>query len=168
MPDLLSFSHRLAIEKDFHAIYDLYMDEKSNRFLTYDPMEKKEFETIYNELLGTKTLYIAEIDNEVVASYRLIRKTNRESGTVYLGGFVVKNSLQSKGVGAKILSHIKDALRPQDIKRIELTVNIDNEGGIRFYKKHGFEVEGHIKNSYKLSSTGNYYDEYIMAFIFDK
>ena len=160
-------SHRLALKKDFEAVYELYMDENMNRYLTYDPMERKEFEPIYNELLGTKTLYIAKIGNEVVASYRLIRKTNRESGTIYLGGFVVKNSFQSKGVGAKILSHIKDALRPQDIKRIELTVNIDNERGIRFYKKHGFELEGHIKKSYKLSSTGKYYDEYIMAFIFD-
>jgi putative acetyltransferase len=162
-----SFSHRLALKKDFDAVYELYMDDNMNRFLTYDPMEKREFEIIYNELVGTNTLYVVEIGNEIAASYRLIRKTNRESGTVYIGGFVVKNSLQSKGVGAKILSHIKDALRSQDIKRIELTVNIDNERGIRFYKKHGFEVEGHIKNSYKLSSTGNYYDEYIMAFIFE-
>jgi putative acetyltransferase len=141
------------------------MDERSNRFLTYDPMGKKEFETIYNELLRTNTLYVVEIGDQVAASYRLIRKTNREAGTVYLGGFVVKNSFQGKGVGAKILGHIKESLQDKGIKRLELTLNIDNGPGISFYKKHGFEVEGHIKKSYKLSSTGNYYDEYLMAFI---
>jgi len=162
-----SFSHRLALKKDFDAVYELYMDENMNRFLTYDPMEKQEFETIYNDLLGTSTLYVVEFGNDIVASYRLVRKTNRESGTAYLGGFVVRNSSQGTGVGTKIISHIKDTLRQNKIKRIELTVNIDNEQGIRFYKKHGFDVEGHIRKSYKLSSTGNYYDEYIMAFIYD-
>jgi RimJ/RimL family protein N-acetyltransferase len=107
MPGLPSLPHRLALEKDFDAVYDLYMDENSNRFLTYDPVEKEEFETVYKELHGTNTLYLVDFGNEVLASYRLIRKTNRESGTVYLGGFVVKNSFQGKGVGARILSHIK-------------------------------------------------------------
>jgi len=166
MPTLPSISHRLALEKDFDEIYDLYMDEESNRFLTYDPMGKQDFQTIYKELLPTDTLFVAEIDNEVIASYRLIRKKNREAGTVYLGGFVVKNSFKGKGVGPKILMDIKETLKEKGIKRIELTVNIDNEAGIRFYKKNGFEIEGHIRKSYKLSSTGEYYDEYMMAFIF--
>jgi hypothetical protein len=60
MPGLPSLSHRLALEKDFDAVYDLYMDENSNRFLTYDPVEKEEFETVYKELHGTNTLYLVE------------------------------------------------------------------------------------------------------------
>jgi len=165
MLDLLSLCHRLAIEKDFHAVYDLYMDENSNRYLTYDPMERKEFEAIYNELLQTNTLYVVEIGDQIAATYRLIRKTNRESGTVYLGGFVVKDSFRGKGIGARVIEHIKETLGQNEIKRIELTVNIDNSAGIGFYKKHGFKVEGHIRKSYKLSSSANYYDEYLMAFI---
>jgi hypothetical protein len=42
-------SYRLATSKDFDAIYQMYMDEQSNPFLTYDPMEKQDFKVIYDE-----------------------------------------------------------------------------------------------------------------------
>jgi RimJ/RimL family protein N-acetyltransferase len=141
------------------------MDEESNPFLTYDPMPKEDFETIFDELLLTGTLYVAELNNEVVGTYRLIRKSYRQADTVYLGGFAVNSTHKGKGFGRQMLEHIKKEAISKGIKRIELTVDIDNEAAISLYKKLGFENEGYIRKSYKLQSTGEYYDEYLMALI---
>jgi RimJ/RimL family protein N-acetyltransferase len=164
--ELDSLTYRPATEADFNAVYDLYMDETSNIYLTYDPMSKKDFLPIYHKVLATNTMYVAELDKEVIATYRLIPKTDRQAATIYLGGFSVKPSLKGKGIGTKILTHIKNEAAQQGKKRIELTVDIVNEPAINLYKKVGFETEGHIRMSYKRSDTGEYYDEYLMGLIF--
>jgi RimJ/RimL family protein N-acetyltransferase len=157
--------YRLAVYDDFNSIYDLYMDEISNPYLTYDHMERREFALIFPDLLETRTLYVAEIDQHVIASYRLIPKRDRQTHTVYLGGFVVSHSMKGKGIGGKILNHIKESASREGKIRIELTVDINNETAINLYRKNGFVIEGHIRKSYKRSSTNMYYDEYLMGVI---
>ena len=161
----LSLIYRLASARDLDPVYDLYMDEASNPYLTYDPMDRKEFETVFQELLNTNTLFVVVENDEIIASYRLIRKTHRQSDTVYLGGFVIKSSLKGRGIGTKVLLYIKDESSRSGIKRIELTVDLENETAINLYKKAGFEIEGYIRKSYKLSATNQYYDEYLMGLI---
>lgn len=158
-------SFHLASVNDFDDIYDLYMDNDANQFLTYDVMERSAFEIIYNELLNSGTLYILNLNNRVAGSYRLIRKTHRQADTAYLGGFVIKNSFKGKGLGTKILLHIKDAALLNGIKRIELTVDLQNEAAINLYKKVGFEIEGIVRMSYKIIPSNKYYDEYLMSLI---
>jgi len=147
------------------AVYDLYMDPQSNPFLTYDPMDLASFETIYTELLATQTLTVVALHDEVVASYRLIPKTHRQSATCYLGGFVIKNTHQGKGLGTAILLHIGETEKAKGIRRVELTVSLDNAPAIRLYKKVGFDIEGRIRMSYSLASTGQFYDEYLMGWL---
>ena len=162
-----ALDYRLAVANDLTAVYDLYMDEASNPFLTYDPMPKKEFEPLYHDLLNTKTLFVAVLANEVVATYRLISKTHRQAHVVYLGGFSIKSSCKGKGIGTRVLQHICDYCASQGKKRIELTVDIHNEPAIRLYRKLGFEKEGYIKKSYATAPSGTYYDEYLMAVVWD-
>ena len=65
--------------------------------------------------------------------------------------------------GSKILSAIKQQCKEVGKIRIELTVDVDNMAAIGLYKKAGFETEGIVKKSYRLSSTDRFYDEYLMA-----
>jgi ribosomal protein S18 acetylase RimI-like enzyme len=157
--------YRLAVDTDLHKVYDLYMDQSSNAYLTYDFMDKMEFEKIYNELLPTSTLYVVEMDDSVIASYRLIPKTDRQAHIVYLGGFVVDHSVQGRGIGSKILDHIKHQAAKEGKKRIELTVDINNDAALKLYKKTGFEIEGRIRHSYKINPGNRYLDEYLMGMI---
>lgn len=155
--------HRLASLHDFDCIYDMYMEESANPYLTYDPMSKQEFEKIYGELLKTETVFVAENEGTIISTYRLIPKTDRQAHTVYLGSFTIKKDFQGKGFGKKILEDIKAYLSRQHKIRIELTVDLNNTPAITLYKKAGFEIEGHIRKSYTLSATSEYYDEYLMA-----
>ena len=160
--------HRLADVKDFDHVYDLYMDDYANAYLTYDPMSKGAFKPIYESVVNTKTLFVVEQNGEVIATYRLIPKTDRQQHTVYLGGFTIKDTSRGKGLGSKVLTAIKDHCRQIKKTRIELTVDVDNIAAIGLYKKAGFETEGTVRQSYKLSRTNQYYDEYLMAVILDE
>jgi RimJ/RimL family protein N-acetyltransferase len=164
-PESFDLEYRLATHSDFNSVYDLYMDRVSNPYLTYDHMTREEFESIYEELLDTKTLYIVESNQRVVASYRLTPKTDRQAHTIYLGGFVVSHSMKGKGIGTTILNHIKKSSVDDGKMRIELTVDINNENAINLYKKVGFIIEGRIRKSYRRSATNVYYDEYLMGLI---
>ena len=157
--------HRLAEEKDFSAVYGLYMDTTSNPYLTYDPMPEEDFRPVYNDLLRTGTLYVVEDEKEIISTYRLIPKTARQEHTLYLGSFTVKTSLQGKGFGSKILAQILNGAAAKGKIRVELTVDIHNAPAIALYKKCGFEIEGKVRKSYKLSSTNEYRDEYLMAWV---
>ena len=155
--------HRLASLQNFESIYDLYMEESANPYLTYDPTSKEGFTSIYNHLLKTETLFVVENEGAIIATYRLISKTDRQAHTVYLGSFTISKNLQGKGFGKEILAHIKTYAAEQHKIRIELTVDINNAGAIALYKKSGFDVEGLVRKSYRLSTTNEYYDEYLMA-----
>ena len=157
--------HRLALLKDIDAVYELYMDKTANLYLTYDDMESDKFVDIYVGLLQTATLFVAELDQEIVSTYRLIPKENRQAHTWYLGSFTVKNSMQGRGLGLQVLEHIKKQAIHDRKKRIELTVDINNDAAIRLYKKAGFAIEGQIKMSYTRSDTNEYYDEFLMGYV---
>jgi putative acetyltransferase len=160
-----NLQYRLAEDGDLNAVYDLYMDAGSNPFLTYDLMPKEEFQKIFEGLLPSKTLFVATAGIEVVATYRLVPKTDRQKHTVYLGGFSIKSSWKGRGIGTQVLQHIRQTAASQGKKRIELTVDINNPDAIRLYQKLGFEKEGYIRNSYIINGT--FYDEILMALILD-
>lgn len=154
---------RLAQIGDFDFVYEVYMDEEANPYLTFDYMEREAFKKVYSTLLQTNTLFIAEENDERVGTYRLIPKENRQAHCVYLGSFGVKPAAKGKGYGYRILEAIKQSSRQQGFLRLELTVDVNNERAIRTYQKAGLEIEGRIRKSYRLAATGQYYDEYLMA-----
>ena len=156
--------HRLAADPDFEVVFHLYMDKRSNPYLTYDIMSKDDFREEYRSLLKTGTLYVVETEAGIVSTYRLIPKANRQAHIVYLGGFTIAPSFQGKGFGLKILEEIKRKIISDGKIRIELTVDVDNERAISLYKRAGFEIEGRVKKSYRLSATGLYYDEFLMGY----
>lgn len=160
-----TLQYRFAGSRDLDAVYDLYMDRDSNPFLTYDQMTKEAFREIFDGLLPTQTLFVAAAADEVVATFRLVPKTDRQKYTVYLGGFSIKSSWKGKGIGTRVLQHIRQSAAADGKKRIELTVDLHNAAAIRLYEKLGFEKEGYIRKSYFIDGT--FYDELLMALILD-
>jgi putative acetyltransferase len=165
LPQANDLNIRLALQQDVNAVYDLYMDKVANPFLTYDPMDRESFMSIYSELLPTATLYVVEMAQRVIGSFRLIPKKDRQAHTIYLGGFVVHHSVKGRGVGTKILSYIVQLAGNQGKTRIELSVDTENTPAIKLYEKIGFVVEGRIRNSYKRLPEKRYFDEYLMGLI---
>jgi putative acetyltransferase len=163
--DQLNFLHRSAYLTDMDSIYQMYMEESANPYLTYDWMDIKDFEMIYNKLLSTQTLFLVEESGEVIATYRLIPKEYRQSHTLYLGSFTIRKEDQGKGYAGSILKDINNISQSRGKIRIELTVDINNIGAIRAYSKAGYLEEGRIRKSYTRAGSDQYFDELLMAVI---
>lgn len=62
----------------------------------------------------------------------------------------VSSAFQGRAVGSRLLTQcIELARETGDIKDVFLHVQTDNEGAIRFYKRHGFESRGTVHDYYR-------------------
>ena len=66
----------------------------------------------------------------------------RRSHVAYISKLATNPDSQVIGIGTKLLTEIISILKGEDIKRIELIVELDNSKAIKFYKKLGFQIEG--------------------------
>ncbi len=66
------------------------------------------------------------------------------------------------GIGNHLLKETTSWADTNCITKITLHVLETNESGIHLYKKHGFEIEGVLRND-KLLSDGKYYHTIVMG-----
>jgi putative acetyltransferase len=104
---------------------------------------------------------VAVAEDQVVglAGLDVGRGRLRHSGHVFL--FVARD-WQRRGVGTRLLQALLDlADNWLLLRRVELTVFVDNQRAKRLYERLGFEVEGLRKLS--VIAEGQIKDEYLMA-----
>lgn len=83
----------------------------------------------------------------------------RHSGHVFV---YVDAENQGQGIGTRLLQTLLDlADQWLLLRRVELTVLVENEGAKRLYERLGFEIEGKRKMS--IISQGEIKDEWLMA-----
>ncbi len=82
-------------------------------------------------------------------------KINSESARILM--LSVSEKHRKQGIGSKLLSYFLKELSIQNIKFIELEVRTNNNEAIKFYQKHGFDIENIF---YKFYQTGE--DAYVM------
>ena len=104
---------------------------------------------------------VAVHEGAIVGKADLHPSTGRRShaGTLGMG---VHDAHQGRGIGSALLRELLDAADNWlGLRRIELTVFVDNAPALALYKRHGFEVEGtHRDHAYR---AGAFVDAYAMA-----
>jgi putative acetyltransferase len=74
----------------------------------------------------------------------------------------VHDDFCGRGIGTALLAALVDLSDNWlNLKRLELTVYVDNEPAIRLYQKFGFEMEGTRRRD--VFRNGQYVDSYAMA-----
>lgn len=87
--------------------------------------------------------YVAEIDSKVVGHLFLDNPPNPRRRHVGYLGMAVRDDSQGQGVGSALMAAMVDlADNWLNLRRMELTVFVDNEPAIKLYKKFGFQIEG--------------------------
>lgn len=77
-------------------------------------------------------------------------------------GIGVTQKYQSAGVGGQLLEHLKQLAKEAGVHKLHLRVLETNPRAIQFYKKHGFEIEGILKDEFFLA--GMFVADYQMAY----
>ena len=139
---------------------DFLISDSSERNFTVRK-EKESLQNIQSSIL--EKIFLFEIENKIVGmcSIEGINKI-RIKHRVDLAITVLKNYWGNK-IGEKLIDYAIDYCKSNCIKKIELTVRIDNKRALKLYKKFGFEIEGEIKNFIYLN--GNYYNCYYMGLL---
>jgi putative acetyltransferase len=161
---------RLGSEKDFDALYPIYMHPTVNPYLSFEIMSQEEFLPIFNELIQSGALYIYEnTEGQVLATCIVLRLKRRCAHTNCLTTLATNPNFQRQGIGTKFIRDLINEIRKnEEIKRIELYAEADNEIALNFYKKKvGFQEEEHLKKYYKRANENHFVDELILAIIFD-
>ncbi len=114
-----------------------------------------------NNLSENDHYMVAEKAGQVVGVAGLTVGTGRlrHSGHVFV---YVAAEKQGQGIGTRLLQTLLDlADQWLLLRRVELTVLVENEGAKRLYERLGFVVEGNRKMS--IISQGEIKDEWLMA-----
>jgi RimJ/RimL family protein N-acetyltransferase len=156
---------RRAIDNDFGEVYRLFMHPSANPYLAFDIVSEEDFLPTYKKLLQDGDFVVVLQEERIIGMYHLFYKEYRQSDSVYLATLVIDPEISGKGYGMVTLQHIIQSMIQQKKNRIELDVSTHNEPAIRFYQKAGFEIEGTIKQSYKIAQLPGYYDDYRMAML---
>lgn len=112
-------------------------------------------------LTANDVMVVAELDGLVVGSAGLHRQTGRRSHAGLIG-MGVRDRWQRRAVGTALLGALVDtADNWLDLRRLELTVYVDNAPAIALYERFGFVTEGTMRaHSFR---DGRYTDTLLMA-----
>lgn len=101
---------------------------------------------------------LKEEGKKKITGVAVLMRDWEEVDKAYLFEYAIAEEFQGQGLGYHFLQSICEDLRDQGFKRMSLTVDVNNEPGIRLYRdKLGFEIVEHNKNEY-----GHGQDRYIM------
>ena len=157
---------RLTTKNDFDAVYQIYMDESVNPYMHYEVMDKEAFKPVFAEIMAGDYSWVCEQGGAVIGMCSAIIGTGRVSHVAKLSSLGMSPTHQGKGLGKKFVTSIISALKNTNITRIELAVETDNPGAIKFYEAIGFQSEGRLRNYIKRKNSEEYVDDFLMSQIF--
>jgi len=87
--------------------------------------------------------FIAEVNGEIVGFLGVVFYTN--VGRAEIGPIAIDEEYKNSGVGSKLLEECENFLRAIRTRRVISKVKYDNNEGINFFKKNGFEQEAVLR-----------------------
>lgn len=127
--------------KEIYECRSVYSGMLQLPFPSVDMWQKK-----YGNIPDHVHAFVAIIQGEVVGNIGLMVETNPRRRHAATFGMAVKERFQGQGVGSALLAAVIDlADNWLNLKRIEITVYVDNAPAIKLYEKFGFVVEGESK-----------------------
>lgn len=158
---------RLATAADFAAVHALYMHPDVVPYLGYDPMPASTFRPVYDELLASGGFYVYPARQSLGGFYRELRLTGRCRHVVQLCTLAVHPAMHGRGVAQAMVTEALALLRADGgIRRVELTVEVDNPRAIAFYQRLGFVIEGTLAGYYRRAGADRDIDEHVMGLRF--
>lgn len=158
---------RSASPADAEQLAELIADAESSGFMMFDPGERK----ISADGLGKR---IAAMENGTASAILVAERDGELAGYMFIIGNIqerahhrvylaigIREKSRGQGIGTKLFEGLESWAKERHIRRLELTVMVNNRAGVALYEKRGFIIEGIKKNSLKVE--GEYIDEYYMA-----
>lgn len=134
----------------FHLGEQLFTSDFSPAM--YRTWDEYEITTLFNS--DSDLCLVAELGDEIVgfALGTTVEKQNSAWKYGYLVWIGVKPGLQKGGAGRKLFNELKKRMVEQGVRMIVIDTDADNEAGINFFKKQGFDnIQQHVYMTLNLS-----------------
>lgn len=91
-------------------------------------------------------LYVGRLGEEIVGSAEILGFI--ESGDLYLEGFYIRPELQGRGYGTEMMLGVMELLSREGFSRMLVTLDPDNEAGMKLYDRTGFREVDYLPDHY--------------------
>jgi len=101
---------------------------------------------------SNETLYVAELDGEVVGTFQtviLTKLVGRGAVSMKIEAVQTRSDMRGRGIGAVMIRYCIDDAKQRDVKNIQLISNMARLDAHRFYERLGFDKR-HFGFSMKL------------------
>ena len=118
----------------------------------YRTWDEYEITTLFNS--DSDLCLVAELDGEIVgfALGTTVEKQNSSWKYGYLVWIGVRPGLQKCGAGHNLFNEIRERMIEQGVRMIVIDTDAENEAGINFFKKQGFDnIQKHVYMTLNLS-----------------
>lgn len=137
--------------------------DQETKFMMFEPDERQYDENLITRYLTNKDdLFIGAFSEHEIVGFLSAKRGSfrriRHSAYIVIG---IRQAFQRQGIGSKLFDKLDEWARKNQLKRLELTVEVSNTPAINLYEKQGFSIEG-IKRKTMLVD-GEFVDEYMMA-----
>ncbi|WP_375566957.1 GNAT family N-acetyltransferase [Bacillus pumilus] len=127
-------------------------------------LHEKDFEVLIQEdAKQSRHLFlVADIEGEIVGFSRCEGHSLKRSAHKVTFGIVIQKDAWGYHIGKELLAASIDWADQQGIQKMSLHVLETNQKAIRLYERHGFLIEGVLKNDKRLAD-GLYYNTVVMG-----
>ena len=137
--------------------------DQETKFMMFEPDERQFDENLITSYLTNKDdLFVGAFSEHdivgILSAKRGSFRRIRHCAYIVIG---IRQAFQRQGIGSKLFDKLDEWARKNQLKRLELTVEVSNTPAINLYEKQGFSIEG-IKRKTMLVD-GEFVDEYMMA-----
>lgn len=137
--------------------------DQETKFMMFEPDERRYDKNLIASYLSNKDdLFIGAFSEHEIVGFLSAKRGSfrriRHSAYIVIG---IRQAFQRQGIGSKLFDKLDEWARKNQLKRLELTVEVSNTPAINLYEKQGFSIEG-IKRKTMLVD-GEFVDEYMMA-----
>ena len=124
-------------------VQELHVQWRPDLFLSVENViNQEDFERLVEE----KEIVVAKLKNEIVGYMmlnirELIRPTMRYRKQLDVEAICVEEKCRGNGIGTTLLEYAKKIGKENDCTDMYLTVNEENKGAIKLYKRFGLKVK---------------------------
>ena len=123
---------KLLTIEDYAIVFQLWTNTKGMGMRSLDDS----FEGIEKFLIRNPTTnYIAQVENKIVG----VILCGHDGRRGYIYHTAVNSYYRGKGIGKKLVNTVLEALKKEEINKVELVVFDSNDLGNKFWKSLGFD-----------------------------
>lgn len=127
------------VNKENISLLKTFISKMGSSSKTFRYFDKRDLDCIKNHLV----CYIILKNGEPVAYGHL----DREGENIWLGVCVIEEQI-GHGYGKKIMSHLTKFAKETNLRKIQLSVDKENQNAIKMYCNFGFSKKEEAKNYY--------------------